>query len=135
MWVEEDEKIGIVATNYFKNLFKSSNPSNSATAIATEGIFGKLFEVQIRELDKSFTLAEVEIAMKGMPPLKAPGEDGLQALFYQRYWDVVGRDTTRMCLKVLNEEEDIGSINKTLITLIPKIHHPKRPQDFRPISL
>lgn len=47
----------------------------------------------------------------------------------------MGEEVTKICLKVLNEEEDLRPINKTCISLIPKIEAPKFLTDYRPISL
>lgn len=70
-----------------------------------------------------------------MHPLKAPGPNGLPALFYQKYWDIVGRDVTSVALEVLNNGKSPEDINKTFLVLIPKCKNPTTPKDFRPISL
>lgn len=70
-----------------------------------------------------------------MNPTKAPGPDGAHASLYQRFWDIVGDDTIRVCLKILNNKEKMEPINKTLIALIPKTKDPKKMNEFRPISL
>ena len=57
------------------------------------------------------------------------------AIFIQKYWDVVGNDITCMVLNVLNSDISIADINRTNITLIPKINCPSKMSDFRPISL
>ncbi|KAA3480024.1 reverse transcriptase [Gossypium australe] len=38
-----------------------------------------------------------------MGPIKAPGEDGFLALFYQKCWHIIGDDVTNFCLQILNE--------------------------------
>ena len=70
-----------------------------------------------------------------MHPTKALGSDGMSAIFFQKYWDVVGNDITCMVLNVLNSEISIADVNRTNITLIPKINCPLKMSDFRPISL
>ena len=70
-----------------------------------------------------------------MHPTKASGPDGMSAIFFQKYWDVVGNDITCMVLNVLNFDMSMADINRTNITLIPKINCPLKMFDFRPISL
>jgi hypothetical protein len=70
-----------------------------------------------------------------MHPLKAPGPDGLPALFFQKYWHIVGEDVKKLALGILNDGKSPESINKTYITLIPKCKNPNSPKQFRPISL
>lgn len=73
--------------------------------------------------------------LKSMNPTKAPGPDGLHARFFQKYWDIIGNKVTKICLEVLNEGKDISPLNKTFISLIPKVHQPKKMEEYRPISL
>ena len=70
-----------------------------------------------------------------MHPTKAPGPDGMFAVFYQNFWDIVGNDVVNMVLNVLNSDRSMADINKTYITLVPKINNPSRMTEFRPISL
>ncbi|KAL9659040.1 hypothetical protein QQ045_018605 [Rhodiola kirilowii] len=56
-----------------------------------------------------------------MGPMKAPGLDGFSALFYQRSWRLVRAKVSCHILRMLNEGKMEDGLNKTLITLIPKI--------------
>ena len=86
-------------------------------------------------LTRVFTREEVVTTLKQIHPTKAPGPDGMSAIFYQRYWDIVGSSVTNMVLNVLNNNLPIFEINKTNISLIPKKNNPTKMTDFRPISL
>ncbi|KAL4361897.1 hypothetical protein GQ457_04G006420 [Hibiscus cannabinus] len=55
-----------------------------------------------------------------MAPLKATGIDGFPALFYQKYWHLVGKDVAPYCLSILNGGHGLSDINSTHIILIPK---------------
>ena len=43
-------------------------------------------------------------------------------------------DVSQAILSYLNSRSVLRSINHTFITLIPKVHNPKRVYDFRPVS-
>lgn len=96
---------------------------------------GRLSEEHINWCRGVFTRDEVKEALNQMHPLKAPGPDGLPALFFQKYWNIVGNDVQSLVLSVLNEGKSPESINRTFIALIPKCKNPNSPKQFRPISL
>lgn len=75
------------------------------------------------------------IVVKQLHPTKAPGPDGLSAVFFHTFWEIVGRDVTEFCLNVLNGDGRLEAVNETNITLIPKTDEPKNMTQFRPISL
>ncbi|KAA3485547.1 reverse transcriptase [Gossypium australe] len=86
-------------------------------------------------LNSPFTADEILVALKGMRPLKVPGSDRFPALFFQKYWHIVGKDVLEFCLGVLNDGKEVVSANSTDIVLIPKTSHPTALANFRPISL
>jgi len=86
-------------------------------------------------LNIAFTSEEVQIAIKNLKANSAPCPDGLSALFYQNYWEVIGANIINYVLNILNNDGSINDINNTFISLIPKINTPNKPSDFRPISL
>ena len=86
-------------------------------------------------LIKDFIVEEVGSALQQMHLTKALELDGISALFFQKFWNVVGSDVTKMVLNVLNSNMPLDEINKKNITLVPKIKNPTRMKDFRPISL
>ena len=86
-------------------------------------------------LSRCFTREEVTIALKQIHPTKALGPDGMSAIFYQKYWSIVGCSITNMVLNVLNSDMYLACLNKTNIAFIPKVNNPKKMFNFRPINL
>ena len=70
-----------------------------------------------------------------MHPLTAPGLDGMNPLFYQHFWPIVGECVTKCVLDFLNLGVIPPKFNETHITLIPKDKDPKKITGYWPISL
>ena len=58
----------------------------------------------------------------------------MNALFYQKFWYIVGDDVITAMLDFLNSSLMLLEINYTHNVLIPKIKVPKKILDYRPIS-
>ena len=86
-------------------------------------------------LSSELTADEVRMALFQMGPTKALGPDGMNALFYQKFWHIVGDDVVCVVLDFLNNGNMLPKINHTNIVLLPKVKDPEKMFDFRQISL
>ena len=132
-WVEELEEVVRVASTYFDNLFHAKVEDqmeeclNAVQCMVTD---------DMREfLSSEFTAEEVKVAMFQRGPTKAPRLDGMNALFYQKFWHIVRNSIVLAVLDFLNNGNMLLDINHTNIVLIPKVKNPERMSEFRPISL
>ena len=66
---------------------------------------------------------------------KAPGPDAMNALFFQKYWHIVGNNVIDAMLDFLESGHMVPRINSTNIVLISKVKSPEKMSNFRPISL
>lgn len=89
----------------------------------------------VEELLRPYSREDVIHALHAMNPTKTSGPDGFSALFYKKYWDIVGNDLLSVVLQILNENRDPSDFNYTYISLIPKLPILILPFQFRPISL
>lgn len=131
--VMDDDEIGAVACDYFSELFTSQWEGDSRHLLS--GILVHITVDMNNLLRSKFTETDVSEAVRGMSPTKAVGSDRIPALFFQRFWHIVGAKVSAFCLSILNDGAPLGDINDTNIILIPKIRQPQDMTHFRPISL
>ena len=131
--MEDEQEIGKTMVDCFKTMFTLSNPTSFDSIL--DGIDTKVTTTMNAELNKCFTVEEVEQALKQMKPMTAPGPDGMPPIFYKAYWSTVGPDVIDATLSILNSGTMPPLLNHTFISLIPKIKSPERAKVFRPISL
>ncbi|XP_056847414.1 uncharacterized protein LOC108829345 [Raphanus sativus] len=131
--VEDEEGLVAIATSYFRQIFESTNPQDIKEALSE--VPTTITEPMNESLTAPVTEWEIKLALFAMHPEKAPGPDGMTALFYQKFWDIVKDDLTLMVNKFLTEGIMPDGLNETNICLIPKTTKPSDMAQFRPISL
>lgn len=94
-----------------------------------------LTEQELEDVASPITPTEIHEAIKSMSPYKAPGNDGLQAIFYQANWDIVGAKVVDFALNAFKDGYFDEKLNETLLCVIPKVERPETINQFRPISL
>ena len=86
-------------------------------------------------LSRPYNNEEVKAVLFQMGPTKASEPDGMNALFYQKFWHIIGNEVIDVVLDFLHTGHMVSDINYTHIVLIPKVKKPEKMADFRPISL
>lgn len=132
-WVDDPHTIKDLVQSYFRNLFR--NQDNTPGVYQVINPHSTLSIEDNVNLCMPITNAEIWNMAKSIPAYKAPGPDGLQAIFYHKYWNIIGADICYFVKDCFAKNTIPSDINKTLITLIPKSDNPDTIKMFRPISL
>lgn len=77
---------------------------------------------------------EIDIALLGIGDDKAPGIDGLNAVFFKRSWGIIKHEVYDAVKEFLTTKAMFRHLNCTSVTLIPKVPNPTKVKDFRPIA-
>lgn len=127
------EDLNKIIIDLYSKLFFSDGTTNIDSVIAS---IPMIITPNINEeLLKPFTEVEFRRALKTMQPLKALEPDGIHALFYQRYWNLLSTDIPQFLNDVWSGKEAMSSINMTHVALLAKVDNPTHVKDFWPISL
>lgn len=70
-----------------------------------------------------------------MGALKAPGPNGLHAMFFHSQWDIIGNSVCKYIKDCFQDLTRIDAINLTDFVLIPKVDNSDSIRQFRPIAL
>jgi hypothetical protein len=131
--VEEKGEIINLVTDFYKNLFQTHAGHRYEELL--HQVSPRVNAVMNEALMAAYNNEEIKKALDGMGDLKAPGSDGMPALFYKRFWDITGDDVVREVKSVLNGGAMPKGWNETVVVLIPKVPNPEKLKDLRPISL
>jgi hypothetical protein len=133
VWQDEAVTITNLAVEYFHHLFASSNPDCVREVV--DQVDAVVMPTMNDDLLREFSAEEIHSALFQMNASKAPGPNGMTALFFQKYWHIVGGDVSNAILDFFRSGRMLGSINFTNIVLIPKVKNPESMYQFQPISL
>jgi hypothetical protein len=138
----EASKIMDTLETYQGRKHKSGNTRGRTNQRTTDGRFISREKIHPRVSDgmneqllAPFNVEEVKKAVFSIGDFKAPGPDGLHAVFYKQFWDICGHEITQEVLQALNSGVILDGWNDTTIVLIPKVEDPERITQYRPISL
>lgn len=127
------EAMGKVAVDYFTSLFSSVDGGNLSNIFT--GFNAKVTVEMNEKLTRNVTDMEIRDAVFGIKASNAPGNDSLNGLFFQKYWDIIGPDIIKEIRAFVTTGTFPCEWNATQICLSPKISNPERMVDLRPISL
>jgi hypothetical protein len=130
---EDIQEISDLSRDFFGNLYQTEGTQGMDSVLNT--VPRKVSASMNAGLVKPYTEAEVKTALFQMYPMKAPGPDGFPAHFFQRNWELCGKEVTALVLRILRGIDSPEEINSTFIVLIPKVANPTELGQFRPISL
>ena len=133
MMQEDGVSMCNIVQQYFEKLFSSE------VGDLDQGI---LADVQCKvtpdmnvELTAQFSSDEVKKALFQIGDLKELGPDGMHAVFYKWFWELLGDDLVKEVLEAVNSQKIPDGWNDNTIVLIHKVNNPTLVSQFRPISL
>jgi len=98
--VEEVEEVAEVASDYFMNIFTVGTCDRMEECLNT--VNHKIIDDMLEVLSRPYSSEEVKAALFRMGPTKTPGPDGMNALFNQKIWHIVGNEVTDAMLDFLH---------------------------------
>ena len=135
VWKTEFGDIEKEVEHYFDTIFTTSEPAEESFREVLKHVRTTVTKDYNEILTRPYTKEEIFIALSQMHPCKAPGPDGMHAIFYQRFWHIIGDEVFSYVSNILHNFSCPGNINCTNIALIPKVKSPTVVSEFRPISL
>ncbi|XP_021726831.1 uncharacterized protein LOC110693957 [Chenopodium quinoa] len=112
-WVQDEQSINNVITDYFSQLFTSDGTTGLQEALG--GISLVITATMNEELCKELSREEIEMALFDMHPNKAPRIYGMHALFYQKFWHIVKNDIVNYVINWWHGLVDISEMNGDLV--------------------
>ncbi|WOH08313.1 hypothetical protein DCAR_0727751 [Daucus carota subsp. sativus] len=133
VWITEPKELQEEFYAYFKDFFKEKRRSD---IFKIGNLLSKrLDEAEAERLVQMVTMEELELALSQSPSNKAPGPDGFDAGSLKKMWGWIKDEMLECINKFMHDFTLPGGFNSSFIALIPKLDAPKRPKDYRPISL
>ena len=101
--VEDHDQIQKLAVEYFMSLFTSKSQFPDEEVIGK--VKPRVNQMMNDMLTAAHTRDEVKKALFSIGDFKAPGPDGLHAVFYKRFWHIIGDDLIDEVLFAVNSKK------------------------------
>lgn len=91
---EDPQQLKALALAFYKNLYSSEGVANMEAVLMH--VPRKVSDEMNASLCAPYSENEVKIALFQMFPNKAPGPDGFPTHFYQRHWELCGKEVSEL---------------------------------------
>ena len=129
---ENIDEMNVMVKEYFANLFTSEVQE------VDQGVLMNVNRRVTTDMNKvlmaPFSREEVKKALFSIGDLKALGPDGLHAIFFKRFWKMLGEELIDEVLHAVNSSTIPEGWNDNTIVMIAKVENPDKVAQFRPIS-
>lgn len=132
--LEKSEDIENHILDFYKDLFSTDNNCRD-NGLVEEVIQPMVNDEDNSMLTKVLSRFEIKDAVFGMNADGAPGPDGFGGFFFQKYWDIVGKDVVHAVNQFFRQGWLLPNMNSNNIVLIPKTDNADSIGKYRPISL
>ncbi|KAL5577574.1 hypothetical protein UlMin_019273 [Ulmus minor] len=133
LWAESRDEVGSAFMNCFYDIYGADSlPVGVDLSQLVSPTITHADNMNLVTIPGSEEIREVVFCMGSF---KAPGLDGMLALFYKTYWDTVGPDVVRLVQDLFISNRLHPAINSTNLMLIPKVPNPTKLNHYRPISV
>ena len=117
--MEEERDMLAAVTSFYRDLFTSH--AGGGTEELLQCIDARVTPVMNDILLKEFSDEEIKQGLDNIGNLKAPGHDGMPAVFYKAFWETIGDDVTKEVRNFLEGGPMPESWNDIVVVLIPKV--------------
>lgn len=132
-WCRNPRELKRHILEFYYSLYSSVGPRNFQSIIdICSSLVGEEMNLYLMGL---VTLEEVKAAVFQMGASKAPGPDGFHRHFHHHHRELVQQDLWSMVRNFFVTGTFDPALNRTLISLIPKVSNPESISQYRPISL
>ncbi|CAL1380726.1 unnamed protein product [Linum trigynum] len=132
-WIEDQDALKNLVVQFYESVY--TQEEEVYEDLMPKGCFPRLQQSELMQLLHPFCIQDFHKSIFEMKPMSAPGPDGFQAVFYQNFWALVGKNLTGMATHFFETGNIPEEVFDSIVILIPKVAHPETPAQFRPISL
>jgi len=132
-WQREPERLKEMTMDYFTGLYHSVGHRAFHPFLLQ---CPQIVTPQINtHLMSPVTEKEVYDAIFQLGAAKAPGPDSLPGMFYRHHWNTIKHTIIKTVQDFFESGHMPLNLNRTVLTLVPKVHRPESIDQYRPISL
>jgi hypothetical protein len=129
----DPDEIEAMTISFYTGFFTTQDCTTPG--LVTQHVPRKVTDEMNNDLSTPFSKDEVQTTLFMMHPNKAPGSDGFTVGFFQKHWQLIKEDVSKVVLNFLNGDEMPDSVNNSVLAFIPKLKNPQDLTNFRPIAL